>query len=577
MSECHVEPTREQMAIADAPESRLCVIACAGSGKTNTAVDRCLSLQSRGGGKKGRLALLSFSNVAVDTFRARFSARANLQGVRPRSVLIDTFDAFLAMHVVRPHARNLMNASRTPYLVTGLEPFVASKTVAVDKGRCALEKVKVSLEGGRPVFFVVNRDETRTTLPEWQVLPLVNWLASHGGYTHELGRYWAYRVLKERPFVLRALAARYPQIVVDEAQDVGAMLEAILNVLDEAGVHVSLIGDPNQGIYEFAGATGEYLSRYASRADVRNFALTKNFRSVRSVVEVANRLSNRCDVASSCRAQIAGGAYWAPYQKGAEQEAIKAFLREANNVGVLASDVAIVCRSRDRRDKLDGASKKFGRGAVAHFCMAAVMRDVRKNYLAAFELGAAAVLTITEGGPRLNDLLHGRSPSDRLVRRIIWAFVRNKHRGLPAADVSASREWICLLKERVTELLAELERECGVTARENLSHRLSKAALPDASLYVSTTLESPSIRISMVHKVKGESIGAVMYVASENHATAFADGTNSEVGRIGYVALTRATRLFVLAIPNEKVAKLSHRLEAVGLQRAPFDLGAGSC
>ncbi|MFV2949002.1 hypothetical protein [Pseudomonas japonica] len=57
-------------------------------------------------------------------------------------------------------------------------------------------------------------------------------------------------------------------------------------------------------------------------------------------------------------------------------------------------------------------------------------------------------------------------------------------------------------------------------------------------------------RVETVHQVKGESIGAVLYVANKANITALLDGTATEEGRIGYVALTRAKNLFWLAAPN---------------------------
>ena len=43
---------------------------------------------------------------------------------------------------------------------------------------------------------------------------------------------------------------------------------------------------------------------------------------------------------------------------------------------------------------------------------------------------------------------------------------------------------------------------------------------------------------------------AVMYVADKRQTRALLDGTGTELGRIGYVAMTRARNLMVLAIPD---------------------------
>src|SRR3546814_4182500 len=52
-----------------------------------------------------------------------------------------------------------------------------------------------------------------------------------------------------------------------------------------------------QGIYEFAGANGAFLTRYGQREGVNSLHLTRNFRSVPAILDLANRLSTRVDTA----------------------------------------------------------------------------------------------------------------------------------------------------------------------------------------------------------------------------------------------------------------------------------------
>jgi superfamily I DNA/RNA helicase len=73
--------------------------------------------------------------------------------------------------------------------------------------------------------------------------------------------------------------------------------------------------------------------------------------------------------------------------------------------------------------------------------------------------------------------------------------------------------------------------------------------------------------VSTVHKVKGQSLEAVLYVAKKGHVRALLDGTRTEDGRIGYVAVTRARNLFVLAVPETGLSEFEIELQAKGLQR----------
>ena len=67
---------------------------------------------------------------------------------------------------------------------------------------------------------------------------------------------------------------------------------------------------------------------------------------------------------------------------------------------------------------------------------------------------------------------------------------------------------------------------------------------------------------------KGESLDAVLYVAAKDHVQALLAGVDSEVGRIGYVAVTRARNLLWLAVPSNALKELRPALLASGFQEA---------
>ncbi|BDB27803.1 hypothetical protein CTP10_R52130 [Cupriavidus sp. P-10] len=124
------ELSLEQSAIIYAPLDPVSVIACAGSGKTLTAVRRLVEIRRQLGSHRGRVALLSFSNVAVDTFRKSYMSLMQGQtlGAGGHRVEIDTLDGFFARHVLHPHAHRTMQASQAAFLVTGGESFLSGFT-----------------------------------------------------------------------------------------------------------------------------------------------------------------------------------------------------------------------------------------------------------------------------------------------------------------------------------------------------------------------------------------------------------------------------------------------------------------
>jgi hypothetical protein len=149
------------------------------------------------------------------------------------------------------------------------------------------------------------------------------------------------------------------------------------------------------------------------------------------------------------------------------------------------------------------------------------------------------------------------------IRTRIWRFTCDHQGGLPSSELIARDTWLPQLLGNMRTLLRDLEVH-GLTFVD-IGRRLTARDL-DATALVTA---NPTWRVDTVHQVKGESIGAVLYIATERHAQALLGGIDTEDGRIGYVALTRARDLFWMAVPNESYQNLVHRAASVGMMPLP--------
>jgi DNA helicase-2/ATP-dependent DNA helicase PcrA len=78
---------------------------------------------------------------------------------------------------------------------------------------------------------------------------------------------------------------------VDEYQDTNPLQERLLELWLGASRDLAVVGDPDQTIYTFTGASPEFLLRFAQRhAGARTVALVENYRSTPQVLDLANRL-----------------------------------------------------------------------------------------------------------------------------------------------------------------------------------------------------------------------------------------------------------------------------------------------
>lgn len=562
----------EQEAIVALPLKPIAVTACAGSGKTRTAVQRLAAMRRLHTDDRSLVALLSFSNVAVETFRNEYAAaiRADPGSRRDRAVEIDTMDGFITTNVLRPHGHRVMGCGCTPFLVEGREPFLKSFKVYDGARSHPTASLGISLQGGAFVYTVGRQAQI---VDRWRAEPAVAKLGALGAYTHASARYWVWRTLKDQPSLLTALARRYPHILVDEAQDIGPEHQAILEMLMRQGSQVSLIGDPHQAIFEFAKADGAFLSGYGARAGVHDHRLSVNYRSVPSILAVANRLTQRDDTASRQAQDGRHGVFYIPYDPKDRASALATFQSLMETAKIVPSAGVVLCRSSDLEGEWGGDRDGQGVGVVRCFANAAISRDQQGKLARAFSEACAGVIGLLapEYGILTTQLARGSDQDTIGMRRAIWAFVRDAKTGLPSAALVADTAWHPLLCQRVRALLSLLERDFGVKLGENLGNKLAKRELEHRPLTEMPDLaqvDIPSFPVSTVHKVKGASIDAVLYVAKKGHVQALLDGTGSEDGRIGYVALTRARDLFVLAVPSSCLAGFESDLQAKGFQRA---------
>jgi hypothetical protein len=404
-------------------------------------------------------------------------ARAHSASSRPSAVEIDTVDGFLTTNVIRPHSHRTMGAPRTAFLVNGRETFLKGFTVWDGKRSHPTTDLRINYES-EAFTYEAGLSYASVKIAAIDGQKALEKLGRVGAYTHSSGRYWAIRMLKEQPFVLRALARRYPLILVDEAQDIGKEHEEILEMLGKAGSELSLIGDPNQGIYEFSGATGEFLNAYKERAGVMDKELTVNYRSVEPIVRIANKLSGRDDKADRKSATASHGAFFVPYKTTEKEQHLDAFRNLLASAMVDPSNAVVLCRSGKGVEEWRGGEADQGQGAIKEFVSATIYRDKLYRYDDAFRYVCSAVvgLLAEQHGQLLSQISRNYGTEIKLLRRVLWAFAKDAKTGVPSGELLADTQWHPLLGARVRQLLSQLENELDLTAAENIGNKLANAA-----------------------------------------------------------------------------------------------------
>ncbi len=101
--------------------------------------------------------------------------------------------------------------------------------------------------------------------------------------------YCTVRLLREHKDVRETCQNRFRYILVDEYQDTSVAQFLLVNLLCGADNNVCVVGDDDQSIYRFRGATIENILSFEERfAGARVIRLEQNYRSTQSILNAAN-------------------------------------------------------------------------------------------------------------------------------------------------------------------------------------------------------------------------------------------------------------------------------------------------
>lgn len=135
----------------------------------------------------------------------------------------------------------------------------------------------------------------------------------------------AERAVRENPLVKERERANFTQVLLDEYQDTSFLQTRLLKNLFE-GASVFAVGDPNQSIYGWRGASASNLSQFhedfAAGDRGGDFTLSTSWRNPASVLELANRLTGDLKVVTLQPREGAGdGLVSVKFEQDLTQEA----------------------------------------------------------------------------------------------------------------------------------------------------------------------------------------------------------------------------------------------------------------
>jgi ATP-dependent DNA helicase UvrD/PcrA len=350
-------------------------------------------------------------------------------------------------------------------------------------------------------------------------------------------------LLEGDPEAAALVRSRKTWFSVDEYQDTNPLAERLLELWLGESRDIAVVGDPDQTIYTFTGATPELLLSFERRhPGARVVALVENYRSSPMVLELANRLvaSTGAAIRGELRATQPPGP--SPTirrypDEEAERDGIVAAIRGLLGAGVAPDEVAILVRVNAQLPELEQALTRAGvafRVRGQRFFERREVREVRR--LLGSQQGR-------DGGARGNEAPGSTGPA--LLGTIRTLF--EQRLGLGAAgdaggDETREREAsLQLLLRMVADLVGS---RTGVTI-DDVVAELDRREAAEASG------SEAGVNLLTYHRAKGLEWDAVFLPALEEGLLpirqAKEDAAIDEERRLLYVGITRARRHLALS------------------------------
>lgn len=108
----------------------------------------------------------------------------------------------------------------------------------------------------------------------------------------------AYRLLNENSEILDEIRSQIKYIMVDEYQDTNYIQEKIVFLLAGDKKNICVVGDDDQGLYRFRGATIRNILEFPShfeKAECKQINLTVNYRSEKQIIDFYNEWMQNTD------------------------------------------------------------------------------------------------------------------------------------------------------------------------------------------------------------------------------------------------------------------------------------------
>jgi superfamily I DNA/RNA helicase len=272
--------------------SPLMVLAGPGTGKSRTLTFRIAHLIESGIAGPDQILAITFTNKAAEEMRSRIEQLC--RSIESSSLpWISTFHGFCF--------RFLQEHLSTPFQLLSENEALAflKETVREQFPDFPTQSLK---DLARHISWAKNAlipPDSSETLPYWDTYP--KWPSCYQVFQKKLAdhQFWDFNelliqtvtLMERNPDLKAVLQARFPYVFIDEFQDINFCQYRLFQLLTQKNGEWMVIGDPNQAIYGFRGASADFFSRLQQDCpSLTEIVLRETFRLNRTVLAASSQV-----------------------------------------------------------------------------------------------------------------------------------------------------------------------------------------------------------------------------------------------------------------------------------------------
>jgi DNA helicase-2/ATP-dependent DNA helicase PcrA len=354
---------REQLAAVTLPHESALILAGAGSGKTRVLTTRIAWLIQTGQVGPGGVLAVTFTNKAAREMLTRISA---MLPINTRGMWVGTFHG-LCNRLLRAHHRD----AGLPHTFQILD---SQDQLALIKRLLKSLNVDDEKYPPRDLQYFVNGNKEQGLRPSQ--------VEAYDEFSHRLNELYAeyeracnregavdfaelllrcFELLSRNEVLRQHYQQRFAHVLVDEFQDTNRLQYRWLTLLAGARNAIFAVGDDDQSIYAFRGASANNMFEFQRDfAKGRVIKLEQNYRSHGNILDAANALirHNRTRLGKELWTAEGKGEALRLFEAGTDIEEAAYIVEEIRGLrseGVRLSDIALLYRSNAQSRVLEHA------------------------------------------------------------------------------------------------------------------------------------------------------------------------------------------------------------------------------